>query len=475
MHPHTPGPTRNCRLTLGLAILATVAVWALSRFSAHANARIIVEYGKSSELGAFTVVPSAFSDAHEAAAWRAARAADVAALITSTDPWRARLGRALAADGDDPFLIAVHGYARSGVWPVAFSRALRYIDARPPLALAQSLASGAIAALHKAVEWASVIAGNTSSYRFRAPGGIFVPGMEAAYYSQYREAWKAWTMRKGGVDCNRHLEIIGSGAVPIFKKIGDIVPTTLFNYPKHLLAFALEGKDERDEARLATLRHFFLHWMHDHQSTVAVAKYLARAADFRATAEGMPPLGLGASHRRVLYIDERLPREVDYLAVFTLLGLVEWLGPENVDVLFPVPYIYEGGPTTCEGGGPLYGGGFGYAHYFPANFSRQNHDADKMVEMLRRGEYAAVVWGSIRRSDYLTSDARVLAAYRGQPHRLWLLNGDDQYDVWASATYWWQPRWSSNDAHKEYMCFARELGTDPSYKYVWGTSALDAL
>ena len=451
---------------LFVAVTTAVLILCSLEFSPRAaTARLVREFG----LEAFMTAPSSIADVREAAAWRAARATDIAALLASDDAWSASLGAALLDDGDDPFSIAVHSFSRFGVWPIAFSRALRYIVPRPPFSLAQSLQDGVA---DKNREWAAVIAGNVSSYKFRGDGG-FVPGAEEAYYAQYREAWKAWTMRKGGVDCNRHLEIIGSGAIPIFKKVRDIVPTTLFNYPKSLLAFALDHKDETSERRLAMLRHFFVHWAHDHLSAVAMAKYMARAADFRATVEGLPPLNLGARGRRVVYINDRLPKEVDYLAIFTLIGLIEWLGPENVDVLFPVPYLYEGGPTTCEGGGMLYGSGFGYAHYFPASYAKAHHSAEWIRETLRRGEYTAAVWGSIRRSDYMVSDSRVISAYQGQPHRLWLLNGDDQYNEWASDTYWWPPRWSSSTAHENFMCFARELGTDASYNYVWGTSALD--
>jgi hypothetical protein len=451
------------RLLLGAAALAALLSFLfLYRPRVGTAAHLIGEYGSKGELSAFTRAPSAFADARAAAAWRAARAADVAALVASADAWRAGLAAALLADGDDPFSIAVHGFARFGVWPIAFSRPLRYMAPRPPAALAQSLERGAVAALGKAAEWSAVIPGNFSTYRFY--------GSEEAYYAQYRAAWKAWTMRKSGVDCNRHLEIIGSGAIPVFKKIADIVPTTMFNYPKRLLAFALENKDEKDEARLATLRHFLLHWAHDHLTAVAHAQYLARAADFRAAVEGLPPLQLGSPGRRVVYINERLPREVDYMALFTLIGLVEWLGHENVDVLYPVPYMYAGGPTTCEGGEHLYGGGFGFVHYFPAEYFPRAHDAARIRGALRRGEYAAAVWGSIRRSEHMVADASVVSAYAGQPHRLWLLDGEDEYNDWAPSRWWWWPHaWSRRE---DYMCFARELGTDSSYEYVWGTSAL---
>ena len=443
-------------------VLSFILLLNIPRASVTA-ARFIGEYGSKGELLSFTRAPSAFADAREAAAWRAARAIDVAELIASNDSWRAGLAAALLADGDDPFSTAVQGFARFGVWPIAFSRPLRYLSQRPPFALAQSLASGAIAALGKTAEWSSVIPGNFSTYRFH--------GSEDAYYAQYRESWKAWTARKSGVDCNRHLEIVGNGAIPIFKNVGDIVPTTLYNYPKRLLAFALDNKDEKDEARLATLRHFFLHWAHDHLSSVAHAQYLTRAANFRAAVEGLPPIQLGTPGHRVVYINERLPSEVDYMALFTLIGLIEWLGPENVDVLFPVPYLYEGGPTTCEGGAALYGGGFGYAHYFPASFAKAHHDAEWIRETLRRGEYTAAVWGSIRRSDHMIDDAKVASAYAGKPHKLWLLDGEDEFNGWAPSRWWWWPHtWSRSG---DYMFFARELGTDSSgYHYAWGTSVI---
>ena len=39
---------------------------------------------------------------------------------------------------------------------------------------------------------------------------------EAAYFDQYADALYGVTMRKAGVDCLRHYEILASGSVPYF-------------------------------------------------------------------------------------------------------------------------------------------------------------------------------------------------------------------------------------------------------------------
>lgn len=410
-----------------------------------------------------------------------ARAASDAGLAALGAALAARFADALAADAD-PFARAQRAVATTGVWPLSFSRARELLAPRPPAALQDSLEPAALAALaaSKTREWSSVV----PKRRLRAARAralqdrdyAFSAATEGAYYAQYAASWKAWTWRKGGVDCNRHLEIIGAGAVPIFRGIRSVAPTTLFAYPRALLALAESLNDEgaltpraggaaaADDAAiraLATLRHFLLHWAHDHLSAGAMAAYMGRAADASAVAHGAPPLALGAPGAlgRVAFFNDVLPDGPDYVANFALMGLAEWLGPARVDVLYPPLYAYAGGPASTGANGTLYGLGFGYAGRLPREMLLSHRGTDAILADARAGVYAAIVWGSASRSRVHLSDAALAAAYADQPHRLWLCDGEDRYfDGWTHAPF---GPWAS--LTRNATVFVRELGT------VWET------
>jgi hypothetical protein len=58
---------------------------------------------------------------------------------------------------------------------------------------------------------------------------------EKDYYSDYAASYFGETMQKGGWDCQRHYEIMASGAVPIFHGIEHCPPNTCESLPKDLL------------------------------------------------------------------------------------------------------------------------------------------------------------------------------------------------------------------------------------------------
>lgn len=365
---------------------------------------------------------------------------------TADTSFEARVTAAAAAD--DPWAVASRAHASVGLWPVSFSLSRALLVARPPQSLSDSLAPASLAVLSAAKprEWSSAVPGN--GYAFAS---------ESAFYAEYAGSWKAHTRRKAGVDCNRHVEILGNGAIPIFKNVTHVSRTTLFAYPRALLALAEECAAETNAARLATLRHFLLHWTHDHLSSPAMAAYMGRAADAVAEAHGAQPLALGehASNARVVFINDVLPDSPDYLAMQVLVGLVEWLGFARVDILYPPRYMFEGEPALTGKNGTLYGYGFGYAGRLPRAALLAHRGTAAILEDLRSGAYAAAIWGSATRSLAHLDDAAVVAAYRGKPERLWLCDGEDDYRNWWTHKAWGP--WSSLSL--ETTVFVRELGT----------------
>lgn len=68
---------------------------------------------------------------------------------------------------------------------------------------------------------------------------------EESYYQEYRESRFAFTCKKGGWDCMRHLEIMCNGCVPIFTDIEDCPERTCRSLEKILLGLVkrMDGLD----------------------------------------------------------------------------------------------------------------------------------------------------------------------------------------------------------------------------------------
>jgi hypothetical protein len=62
---------------------------------------------------------------------------------------------------------------------------------------------------------------------------------EHDYYSDYSKSLFAFTMRKGGWDCMRHLEIMANGSIPLFLDLSECPTTTCTHLPKPELFEAL--------------------------------------------------------------------------------------------------------------------------------------------------------------------------------------------------------------------------------------------
>jgi hypothetical protein len=256
------------------------------------------------------------------------------------------------------------------------------------------------------------------------------------------------------VDCNRHLEIVSNGVIPIFRNIRAVSPTTLFAYPKRLMAFFEDNKDETNVRHLAMMRHFMLHWAHKHLSAPNAVAYMMRAADYTAERLGLPPRfsgGRASRVPRVAFIDSSLPQDPDYLSSLVLLGLVEKLGADNVDVFYPAPYMYEGGPDIDGRGYILYGLGFGYRHMLARPALQPTLEV--MLARLHAGLYDAAIWGSFTRSTVHFHETETVSAYNQLPHRLWLCDGHDAYSGWPAepSGVWAQVRLNATVFVREHV------------------------
>jgi hypothetical protein len=358
-------------------------------------------------------------------------------------------------------------WAKFRLRPLGFSRSMHYMTTHPAASAADAIAPDALAALGatKARTWAALIPGDASTY---------VYAREPEYLTAYAQSWLAHTWRKAGWDCNRHVEILATGAIPVFRGAAGLDAGLMGAYPIALLRHIEAHHDGADVKTMALWRHFLLRWTHAHLSSVAMARYMARATgvdldapyaaafapppgsrafdaaarlDAAGDTTGTPTAAAGGGApapllSRVAFIDADLPAQGDYLAIHVLLGLTEWLGPGRVDVFYPPGYMYARDGATDEERAAEVGydeaawaHGFGYAHVLPprgAEEAARTAPTPAMLDRLATGRYAAVVWGSAKRSAQHLADAIGPGRpYEGAPHRVWLCDGEDEHDYWA--------------------------------------------
>ncbi len=60
-----------------------------------------------------------------------------------------------------------------------------------------------------------------------------------SYFKQYESSYFAYTWQKGGWDCNRHAEILGSGCIPYMIDIEQCPQSVMCFYPKKLMKYVL--------------------------------------------------------------------------------------------------------------------------------------------------------------------------------------------------------------------------------------------
>ena len=90
----------------------------------------------------------------------------------------------------------------------------------------------------KIIDRTGIVKNKTMSGAKPVPGGNpakYTFDNETDYYKDYAESYFGDTMQKGGWDCQRHYEIMASGAVPIFHGIEQCPANTCTTLPKDLL------------------------------------------------------------------------------------------------------------------------------------------------------------------------------------------------------------------------------------------------
>ena len=245
-------------------------------------------------------------------------------------------------------------FSEFGVWPISFSH---------PRSSAPDTASQRIRMFARTKP--------TDSYSFKS---------EEDYLQEYESSYYAITHKKGGWDCFRHLEILNAGCIPFMPDASSIPRYSMVHYPKdQLQKIAACGPSCNPSTNRATSEELNRHFV-KHLTSQAMTKYVLERSPVPSPANG-------------LFIDTHLRWKVDYLSVFTLLGLKQLLGVRCATFI-PVPYIYSDWQGRSR---RLYGRGFGYTRILGPENRDSNVRLSELRTALRSDTFDLVVFGSAKR------------------------------------------------------------------------------
>ena len=239
------------------------------------------------------------------------------------------------------------------------------------------------------------------------PGYPYSFESEQEYLARYSDAYLALTYRKAGWDCFRHVEIMASGSMPLMPDANIIPEFSMTHYPKRGFSQIVERMKVEgglpDPSVREGLREFFL----SHLTTQKMAAYILASANIPAEAS-------------VLFLDENLTTNPEYISTLTAIGLKENLG-KNCELLFPGDFLYADSPAATYN---FYGRGFGYVKKLDPTLRSPWEDDPNLAlinEKLDAHKYDYVVVGSVSRNELLTQ----LVLERFPRKNVILIHGED--------------------------------------------------
>lgn len=229
---------------------------------------------------------------------------------------------------------------------------------------------------------------------------------ESAYLTKYSHSYFALTHRKAGWDCFRHVEIMASGSIPLMPDAEEIPKFSMTHYPKKALLEIYSKAVSTGGLPSSTLRQEMRRFFLSHLTTERMARYILDVA-------GIP------MDANVLFIDENLPRNPEYISTLTAIGLKENLGLK-CHLMPSASHMYQTSNNTTT---HFYGRGFGYTKKVPSAFLPEAefqhwNSIDKLSDL---NSYDFVVIGSVSRNQAATTEA-----FRNfNPTQIILIHGED--------------------------------------------------
>lgn len=229
----------------------------------------------------------------------------------------------------------------------------------------------------------------------------------ASYLREYQSSKFGITIKKGGWDCFRHLEITAAGAIPLMPDVARCPDWAMFHYPKGAMRQVVERFKRGEDLPIEAWADF-QRWFEKHLTSTAMAGFILKRVCYQSG--------------RIIFLDAGLNSIPDYLSVMTYKGLKEQLGPDNVIAPLGSESVYSDWTGDTAN---LHGLGFGYTKVLDASFrSLEEVSARGLTEALRLiTDEDFVVVGNVSRNIELANSVNSLSR---SPDRSLFIWGDDR-------------------------------------------------
>ena len=223
-----------------------------------------------------------------------------------------------------------------------------------------------------------------------------IPGVPYSYdsYEDYLQNYAsseiAYTHKKAGWDCFRHLEILYAGTMPLMPDIFNVPQFTMAYYPKDLLEKIADKFQKNSYLPSANMQREVLAHFNNYLTCYRMVQNILSI--------------MGHEPKTILFLDDALIEKPDYLSMLTLIGLKQNFGSKCFTYNEP-SYLYD---DFIGGTELLYGRGFGYTKVLSAKLKRSVSRAEPL------NSFDLIVIGSLARNlelAQLVEDSNVPSIY----------------------------------------------------------------
>ena len=239
----------------------------------------------------------------------------------------------------------------------------------------------------------------TQKIRYLSPmipgdSSTYIYTTEQSYYQQYAESYFAITIKKGGWDTMRTLEIIANRCIPVFLYIDLCPEKTLWNYPKELLIEFKQFFDENSSREFEDI-------VNDQSFNLKYDEYVDNLIYW---------LENNATNRRIgEYVLNKIPKKnidkilcinktnnCDYQAISVIDGLKLAIGNNCIE--YPVMnYLYRV-PNDIRDFSGLYGKGFSYCEITDISCYPNKElgtDVHILIKLIQNRYFDLIVYSSV--------------------------------------------------------------------------------
>lgn len=174
-----------------------------------------------------------------------------------------------------------------------------------------------------------------------------------SYLDQYRQSSYAFTFKKGGWDCFRHLEIMVAGAVPVMPDINQCPSLAMAHYPKSLMSLSVDIF-KAGQRPPTSLQSALNSWLSSHMTSAAMVTFARDKLPRRP--------------RTVILVDPSFAHQPDYFSTMFLMGAIDVFGVSSLTLASDFSPIFEDWDASSSG---LHGLGFGYTRLLSSELRSQ--------------------------------------------------------------------------------------------------------